>query len=191
MNALRIAALVACGLGAALVSQAADQSGPAPSDIIYPRNASTGAGAASTPTGGESAAIAVSPAAPGNPAVFAPGPAPSMGGLLPTLGYLVAFGALFGGAWLLLKRGGLRKPFGKSDGKLRVLETKMLGNRQFLMVVEYDDAKLLLGVCPGKIEYLTPLAGHPLATGANGVMTGRDDDEEPVAISFPNTEARR
>jgi hypothetical protein len=56
------------------------------------------------------------------------------------------------------------------------------------MVVEYDDAKMLLGVCPGKIDYLTPLAGHPLATGASGV-TALDD--EPAAIAFPPTEVRR
>jgi flagellar biogenesis protein FliO len=181
MNALRLVALLACGLGAALTSSAADRTGPEPTDLIYPRGAE--AGATTSPEVG-------SAPAPGNPAVFAPGPLPAPGGMLPTLGYLAAFGALIGGAWFLLKRGALGRPFAKSEGKLRVLETKMLGNRQFLMVVEYDDAKLLLGVCPGKIDYLTPLAGHPLATGANAV-TAADDDDEPAAISFPTSEARR
>lgn len=91
-------------------------------------------------------------------------PAPSVGGILPTLGYLTAFAVLAGGGWYLIKRGKLPRPFSKAEGnKLRVLETRLLGNRQFLVVAEYEDAKMLLGVCPGRIDYLTPLAGHPLA----------------------------
>ena len=34
---------------------------------------------------------------------------------------------------------------------------KSLGNRQFLLVVGYEDQRLLLGVTPGKIDYLCPL----------------------------------
>jgi len=33
----------------------------------------------------------------------------------------------------------------------------MLGNRQFLIVAEYEDRKMLIGVCPGRIDYLCPL----------------------------------
>ncbi len=36
----------------------------------------------------------------------------------------------------------------------------MLGNRQYLMVVEYEENKVLLGVGPGKIDYLTSLNGY-------------------------------
>ena len=157
MNALRIAALFICGLGAALITRAAERTGPAPDDIIYPR------GAESAPTLAGANDVADESAATGSAAAnpFAPGPTPSLGGLPSTMGYLIAFGALIGGAWFLFRRGTLGRRFVKSEGRLRVLETKMLGNRQFLMVVEYDDAKILLGVCPGKIDYLTPLAGHP------------------------------
>jgi flagellar protein FliO/FliZ len=180
MNPWRIVAVLACGLGAALGAGAADRTGPAPSELIYPRGSD--AGGATATAGG-------TPAAAGNPAVFAPGPLPAAGGLLPTLGYLVAFGGLIGGGWLLLKRGGLGRRFGKDEGRLRVLETKMLGNRQFLVVVEYEDAKMLVGVCPGRIDYLTPLAGHPLATGASAITAG-EDDESP-ALTFPGAEVRR
>ena len=45
----------------------------------------------------------------------------------------------------------------RSDGRLQVSETRMLGNRQFLMVVEYEESRLLVGVSPGRIELLTPL----------------------------------
>ena len=63
-------------------------------------------------------------------------------------------------AWYLFKRGVLRKPFANKEGKLKVAESRMLGNRQYIMVVEYEDKKILLGVGPGKIDYLTSLDGY-------------------------------
>jgi flagellar protein FliO/FliZ len=36
-------------------------------------------------------------------------------------------------------------------------ETKSLGSRQYLVVASYEGRKLLLGVCPGRIDLLTPL----------------------------------
>jgi len=77
------------------------------------------------------------------------------------LGYVVIFGGLAFAAYYLVKRGLIRKPFSKGEGRLRIAESRMLGNRQFLMVVEYDDQKILLGVGPGKIDYLTSLQGVP------------------------------
>ncbi len=44
-------------------------------------------------------------------------------------------------------------PMHKS-GRLNLSETKMLGNKQFLVVVEYENQKLLLGVGPGLITHL-------------------------------------
>lgn len=40
------------------------------------------------------------------------------------------------------------------EGGLKVVESKMLGNKQFLMVVEYGNQKMLLGVGPGMINHL-------------------------------------
>jgi len=77
--------------------------------------------------------------------------------LLSLLGFILLIGACGVGAWFLFKRGFLKKPFSKGEGKLKVAESRMLGNRQFLMVVEYEDNKILLGVGPGKIDYLTSL----------------------------------
>lgn len=51
--------------------------------------------------------------------------------------------------------------------KLSIAETKSLGNRQFLVVACYDDKKFLLGVCPGRIDLLTPLEGRPPAGGSS------------------------
>lgn len=43
--------------------------------------------------------------------------------------------------------------------KLAIAESRPLGNRQYLVVAEYDGRKYLLGVCPGHIEMLAPLDG--------------------------------
>ena len=51
--------------------------------------------------------------------------------------------------------------------KLAIVETKSLGNRQYLVVAGYEDKKFLLGVCPGRIDLLTPLEGRPPADGSS------------------------
>ena len=76
------------------------------------------------------------------------------------LGYLLILGAMGVAAWYLFKRGVFRKPFSNKEGKLNIAESRMLGNRQYIMVVEYEDNKILLGVGPGKIDYLTSLQGY-------------------------------
>lgn len=76
------------------------------------------------------------------------------------LGYLIILGGLGVVVWFLFKRGVIRKPFSSSEGKLKVAESRMLGNRQYIMVVEYEEKKILLGVGPGKIDYLTSLDGY-------------------------------
>lgn len=71
-----------------------------------------------------------------------------------------------GGAWLVLQR---RKagPAGGRGRKLQIDETKPLGNRQYLVVADYDGKKFLLGVTPGQIQMLTPLDGsQPMKTKA-------------------------
>ena len=72
-------------------------------------------------------------------------------------GYGVVLAVLGVGVFFALKRGGWRNVMKRSDGRLQVSETRMLGNRQFLMVVEYEESRLLVGVSPGRIELLTPL----------------------------------
>jgi flagellar biosynthetic protein FliO len=158
MKALRHgAALAALLAGTACALPGAGRVGPQPDEIIQPR------GMDAAPAGPEP-----SPVVSGLPV------SPQPDGLLPVAGYLAVLVLLLAGAWVLLRRGSLPRPFSKNDGKLRVLETRLLGNRQFLVVVEYDGAKMLLGVCPGRIDYLTPLAGHPLAAAASG------DEDEPA-----------
>lgn len=44
-----------------------------------------------------------------------------------------------------------------SPHKLKILESKSLGNRQFLLVVSYESEKLLLGVYPNGMRFLCKL----------------------------------
>lgn len=73
--------------------------------------------------------------------------------------YLALLLALFaGGAYILRNGFTLFQPKTKGIRKLQISETRMLGNRQFLIVAEYEDRKMLLGVCPGRIDYLATLS---------------------------------
>ncbi|MBK1878441.1 flagellar biosynthetic protein FliO [Pelagicoccus mobilis] len=81
----------------------------------------------------------------------------SSGALITLIGYAVVIGAVAVVVWYLFKSGFMRKSLGKEGGKLKIAETRMLGNRQFISVVEYGDQKILIGVGPGKIDYLTTL----------------------------------
>ncbi len=62
------------------------------------------------------------------------------------------------GGWLLWRqrRG---TPVGRDARALAIDETRSLGNRQFLVVASYEGRKFLLGVCPGRIDLLSPLDG--------------------------------
>lgn len=87
-------------------------------------------------------------------------PAPQLGGstwqIALYLGGMVVF--IAGGAWLL-RNGIPSMQRGKGERKLSISETRGLGARQFLVVAEYENRKMLIGVCPGRIEYLCTLAG--------------------------------
>ena len=50
---------------------------------------------------------------------------------------------------------------GRDPRQLVINETRSLGSRQYLVVASYEGKKLLLGVCPGRIDLLTPLESRP------------------------------
>lgn len=79
---------------------------------------------------------------------------PDLGqGLVTVVGVLALAGA---GGWLLWR--GRRLPFAAREvRKLAVEETRSLGSRQYLVVASYEGRRLLLGVCPGRIDLLTTL----------------------------------
>jgi flagellar biogenesis protein FliO len=89
-------------------------------------------------------------------------PTPKLDDLGRLLGFVTLFAALVGGAIYLIKFGlPLHRNRAKEERKLQVLEMRPLGNRQFLLVVGYEETRMLLGVTPGKIDYLCPLDGSP------------------------------
>ena len=84
--------------------------------------------------------------------------APGMDEFGRLLGYITLLAALAGAAVYLIKFGiPLHRNRSKEERKLQVLEMRPLGNRQFLVVVGYEETRMLLGVTPGKIDYLCAL----------------------------------
>jgi len=100
--------------------------------------------------------------------VFSGTPASGAGGLIQMLGYVVAIVMIVGAVVAFFLRSGGLLGFrlgAKTNRKLQLQETWMLGHKQFLAVVEYEGRKMLLGVCPGRIDYLCPLEGNEDAVG--------------------------
>ena len=86
--------------------------------------------------------------------------APASGGRFQLAIYLLLLVALLGGGVFVMRNGlGFLQPKPKGPRMLEISETRMLGNRQFLIVAEYEQRKMLIGVCPGRIEYLCTLSG--------------------------------
>ncbi len=124
-----LAIFLAAALLGALPLAAQPASAPAPGTVLHP-------GGAVLPQ-----AFPPSPAAPG--ASF-------------SSAILVALCGL-GGAWLWWRMRRNTTGAVRGDRKLAVSETRPLGNRQYLVVADYEGRKFLLGVCPGRIDLLAPL----------------------------------
>lgn len=103
--------------------------------------------------------------------VIFPRPAAPSGALAPrartSSSWLLPLGlaAAAAGGWLLWRqRQAPAARSGRDPRKLAVTETRGLGNRQYLVVADYDGKKFLLGVTPGRIDLLAPLEdGSPRA----------------------------
>ncbi len=71
------------------------------------------------------------------------------------------------GAWVLLQRRRGGPLVSRGPRKLQIEETRPLGNRQYLVVANYEGKKMLLGVTTGQIQLLARLDGedtHPEET---------------------------
>ncbi len=90
----------------------------------------------------------------------APFPTYAPEGTLQLVVYLVLIAALLVAGLYFTRSGfgGLGRKV-KGERKLVISETRTLGNRQFLIVAEFENRKMLLGVCPGRIDYLSTLSG--------------------------------
>lgn len=91
------------------------------------------------------------------------GPAVAAGSSSSYSGVLVVAVLMAGAGGWLFWRGRMTPGRGVPARKLAIAETKSLGNRQYLIVASYEDKKYLLGVCPGRIDLLTPLDGASTA----------------------------
>lgn len=96
--------------------------------------------------------------------VFTPGASraePPAKGTAANLGSMsLVFGLILAGAggWIVWRnRRGV--PVGRDLRSLAIDETRSLGNRQYLVVASYEGKKFLIGVCPGRIDMLSPLDG--------------------------------
>ncbi len=66
-----------------------------------------------------------------------------------------ALAALGGAGWYFLKKYKQRPGLSSSvQDEIEITQTRMLGNRQFLVVVRSGRQKMLLGVGPGMIQHL-------------------------------------
>lgn len=83
--------------------------------------------------------------------------------LVPALLLVFALGFLTCRLGLLGESG--RAP--KDGRKLRIEETRSLGGRQYLLVVEYEGRRFLIGSCVGRVEYLCPLDCPVLGTNVH------------------------
>lgn len=164
------AALATPAVSATPLAAPAPEATPAvtPSQTQLPAASSTTASA--TPTGTATSGPifgAGTSATPHQWPASTPPAMPSVDGLgRAATGFIVLL-IIAGVGLYLLKNGFAIRPQKGADRKLNVLETRMLGNRQFLVVVQYDHQKVLLGVTPGKIDYLCALADQAAPAGAD------------------------
>ena len=101
-----------------------------------------------TPTGGDAVIYPKAPGASGAAMESTPGASVTVVFLGLALGLV--------GLWLLW-RAKRDSKLSAQRGQLSISETRSLGSKQYLVVASYGSRKFLLGVCPGKIEMLTPL----------------------------------
>ena len=102
-------------------------------------------------------------------------PTPDFDSLGRMLGYLTLFAALSGAGFYFVKFGlPLVRKNAASDRKLQILETRPLGNRQYLLVIGYEDSRMLLGVTPGKIDYLCPLDSSSAPSDFSEMMSSHE-----------------
>jgi flagellar protein FliO/FliZ len=90
-----------------------------------------------------------------------PLPSPA-GGLRAVVGMVIVLGLLFTLAWMA-RRGKLRFPGARARGLVSVEAAVPLGDRRSLVVVAVEGRRLLLGLTPAQVSFVTELAAVPPA----------------------------
>lgn len=86
----------------------------------------------------------------------AEGPAKAGGGSFNSLSLMLGLALAGVGGWMVWRnRRGV--PVARDMRALAIDETRSLGNKQYLVVASYEGKKFLIGVCPGRIDMLSPL----------------------------------
>lgn len=83
--------------------------------------------------------------------------------------YLALLAAIGVAVVYFFKQGRFVRGMRNNGNRLKICETHMLGNKQFLVVVAYGKEQILLGVGPGMINKLCFLD-----TPEEGVLVGKD-----------------
>jgi flagellar biosynthetic protein FliO len=94
-------------------------------------------------------------------AQFEPLPSPA-GNLRAIAGLVIVLGLLFTLAWLA-RKGKLRLPGARDRALIAVESAVPLGERRSLMVVSVEGRRLLLGVTPAQVSFVTELSATPPA----------------------------
>jgi flagellar protein FliO/FliZ len=108
------------------------------------------------------------------------------GATVSLLGYVLTIVVLGAAGFTVLLRGGF---FGVSWGaaktarKLRIEESRTVGNRQHLVVAEYEGRRVLLGISPGRIDYLCGLDTE--GSGSGGGFSDALSEATSGALSAP------
>jgi flagellar biogenesis protein FliO len=83
---------------------------------------------------------------------------------------------LVGTMVFLQKKGYLGMGRHRAEGKLRIKDQILLGNRQFLVVVEYGGNEILVGIGPGFISHVSTLSANGEAGKTGGEEKGKFDE---------------
>jgi flagellar protein FliO/FliZ len=101
---------------------------------------------------------------------------------------LFVLALILGGAWLARRAGWLRM---RPRQLIRLAETRHIGPRAYVAVVEVEGARLLLGVAGGQVSLLHRLADEPAPHGAaDPAALGISGHAQPEPASFAGTLGR-
>jgi flagellar biogenesis protein FliO len=121
---------------------------------------------------------AAEPSVVGEPALQPPGIGLSVVRLLGA--FVLVVSIALGAVWLL-RNGARFAPRSRVDRTLKVLEMRMLGGRQSLVVVGYEDQRMLLATSPAGVSFLCRLPA------AAGIQAAGEPDLAPTFMDALST----